>query len=72
VFEGEERAVQALRRFWAKSMLNKVTLLMSFSLVFCCCGWTGRIGDGSPDRTVNAAPSVAEMFERPAHWVAGR
>jgi hypothetical protein len=36
--------MDAIRRFWAKSVLNKVTLLMSFSLVFCCCGWSGRIG----------------------------
>jgi hypothetical protein len=36
-------------------MLNKITLLMSFSLVFCCCGWTGRIGSEQPAKTVSSA-----------------
>jgi len=63
--------VQALRRFWARSVLNKVTLLMSFSLVFCCCGWTGRIGDGSPNRTTTSVTQVVELSERPAYRAAG-
>lgn len=51
--------MDAIRRFWAKSVLNKAALLMSFSLVFCCCGWTGRIGEAG-DRAADAPP-----IERP-------
>ena len=63
--------MQALRRFWARSVLNRVTLLMSFSLVFCCCGWTGRIGEGGPDRAVSSPPPVVEISERPAYRAEG-
>lgn len=51
--------MDAIHRFWARSVLNKITLLMSFSLVFCCCGWTGRIGQAG-DRAAGAPT------ERPA------
>jgi hypothetical protein len=63
--------MQAIQRFWARSVLNKVTLLMSFSLVFCCCGWTGRIG--SEQRAPAAAPAAprVEMWESPEHRAAG-
>ena len=48
--------MQAIRRWWSRSMLNKLTLLMSFSLVFCCCGWTGRIG-GEPPTEIGSVAS---------------
>lgn len=62
--------MQALRRFWARSVLNKVTVLMSFSLVFCCCGWTGRIGDRNPSRTASSS-SVVEISQSFAQQAAG-
>lgn len=48
--------MDTLRRFWAKNVLNKIALLMSFSLIFCCCGWTGSIGGGAPAKTSQSAP----------------
>lgn len=45
--------MHTIRQWWAKSTLNKITLLMSFSLVFCCCGWTGRIGGEQPAEAVS-------------------
>ena len=53
LYEREELDVQAIQRFWAKSVLNKVMLLMNFSLVFCCCGWTGSIGGEPPAEPVS-------------------
>lgn len=56
----------AIKRFWARSVLNKITLLMSFSLVFCCCGWTGRIGGGQPTEGLGAMPQISQVTERAA------
>lgn len=63
--------MQAIQRFWARSVLNKITLLMSFSLVFCCCGWTGRIGGEQPAQAAAPATPMVELSERPAHHAAG-
>jgi hypothetical protein len=65
----KERAVGAIRRFWARSLFNKVALLLHFSLVFCCCGWTGRIGE-QPAQPAGA-PHPVEISESPAHRSAG-
>lgn len=62
--EREELDVQAIQRFWAKSVLNKVMLLMNFSLIFCCCGWTGRIGGEVPAEPV--ARSLPAAVDRAA------
>ncbi|NTU81403.1 MAG: hypothetical protein HGA45_18825 [Chloroflexales bacterium] len=59
--------MQAIRRWWDRSVLNKITLLMSFSLIFCCCGWTGRVGGDAPDR----AASSASPRESPSHRAPG-
>jgi hypothetical protein len=63
--------VQAIRRFWARSVLNKITLLMSFSLAFCCCGWTGRMGGEQPDHAAVPATPNMELSERSAYDAAG-
>ena len=57
--------MHAIRQWWAKSMLNKITLLMSFSLVFCCCGWTGRIGGEQPADTVSTISMPAGQAVHP-------
>jgi hypothetical protein len=63
--------MQAIRRFWARSVLNKITLLMSFSLIFCCCGWTGRVGGEAPGRTASSALPSVEVSERPRYRTPG-
>lgn len=57
--------MHTIRQWWAKSMLNKITLLMSFSLVFCCCGWTGRIGGEQPAETLSAVSVPAGRSVHP-------
>lgn len=57
--------MHAIRQWWARSTLNKITLLMSFSLVFCCCGWTGRIGGERPPAIVSAASVPAGQTVQP-------
>jgi hypothetical protein len=63
--------VQAIQRFWARSALNKITLLMSFSLVFCCCGWTGRIGGEQPGQAVSSTAPKLEISQSPEHQATG-
>ncbi|NTU81870.1 MAG: hypothetical protein HGA45_21255 [Chloroflexales bacterium] len=63
--------MQAIKRFWARSVLNKLTLLMSFSLVFCCCGWTGRIGGEQPAQAVAPEAPKVESSESHGHRAAG-
>lgn len=45
-------------------MLNKITLLMSFSLAFCCCGWTGRIRGERPNMAALAEQQVTQHEAR--------
>jgi hypothetical protein len=52
-------------------VLNKITLLMSFSLAFCCCGWTGRMGGEQPDHAAVPATPNMELSERSAYDAAG-
>jgi hypothetical protein len=63
--------MRAIQRFWARSVLNKITLLMSFSLMFCCCGWTGRIGGAQPDQTVSTAAPRLEISQSAEHRATG-
>lgn len=64
--------MRAIQRWWAKSVLNKITLLLSFSLVFCCCGWTGRVGNELLDETASAMPQSIQAREHSTYLEAGR
>ncbi|NJO81924.1 MAG: hypothetical protein HC828_03485 [Blastochloris sp.] len=52
--------MQAIIRFWKRSVLNKASIIMSFSLIVCCCGWTGRIGSEPPQEPSTTSSLVSE------------